>query len=113
MEASATQNQVVVYAITFPHGPNDYEGMERIITDRFGSDSIVRCKFESREHKRHLSLPCVSASWSATEHGSECRDSEARVLVLTDLDARAVMSDVDGAVVELAAKKVPPAALDD
>ncbi|MHB8240671.1 MAG: hypothetical protein ACYDHN_01650 [Solirubrobacteraceae bacterium] len=102
MCASPAQDQVAVYAITFPHGPNDYEGMERIITDRFGSDSIVRFCFEAPSQKRRIALPCVSASWTATEHGHECRDSEARALVLTDLDARSIMSDVDGAVVEKA-----------
>jgi hypothetical protein len=99
MSASPAQNQVsrqlAVYSIRYP--VDDTYGSHQMMEDvvgRFGLDSIVRFNFGMGSH-----VPCVRST--RIGEGDHWRH-EARALVLTDLDAHALMSDVDGAVVKVA-----------
>ena len=103
MSASPAQNQVsqfAVYGIRFPvdgGARHQLERMREVITDRFGPDSFVRFDFGVTKEG-----PCVSSKRVRGGDGEDYWRHEARVAVLTDLDAHALMSDVDGAIVEKA-----------
>jgi hypothetical protein len=86
-----------VYAISFPC--DTFEEMKRVITDRFGEDSIVTFAFKFTGGRgKDVALPCVAGR----HQGSECLEREARLLVFTARDAHEVMADVDGADVKTA-----------